>query len=181
MELGKQMDSSYTSEQIIGFMRENWPEIYATEEANALKDELFIYLGRVYNLSVGRTREVLSEFNLCMGEFDILLTLRRSPKPHVLTPTELQRSMLITSGGLTKLLYQLEARELISRSVQPQDKRSKLVHLTAKGKRLAERSLGKVRATSRNWLDQALTERENEQLRKLLSKAAAVLEQPGND
>ncbi|AKH22338.1 hypothetical protein AAY24_16330 [Sedimenticola thiotaurini] len=152
--------------------------MYETDETNALKDELFIYLGRVYNLGVSRTRDVLSEFNLCMGEFDILLTLRRSAKPHVLTPTELQKSMLITSGGLTKLLHQLEMRGLISRSVQPQDKRSKLVHLTAKGKKTAEKSLNRVQKKSRCWLDQALTERESKQLKKLLSKAAAVLEQP---
>lgn len=172
------MEGSYTSEQIIGFMRENWPEMYESDETRALRDELFIYLGRVYNLGVARTRNVLSEFNLCMGEFDILLTLRRSAKPHVLTPTELQRSMLITSGGLTKLLHQLEVRGLISRSVQPQDKRSKLVHLTATGKKTAEKSLERVQTTSRAWLDQALTENESEQLKGLLSKAAAVLEQP---
>ena len=100
--------------------------------------------------------------------------------PYVLTPTELQRSVLITSGGLTKLLYQLEARGLVSRSVQAQDKRSKLVHLTSKGKKLVERAVAEVMQVESQWIEQALSEKELEQLKKLLGKTAKAVERVPN-
>ena len=97
----------------------------------------------------------------------------------MLTPKELQRSLLITSGGLTKLLYQLEASELIRRSVQEHDKRSKLVHLTPNGKKIVGRAMAAMQESVKAWLDEAFTQREFEQLKQLLSKAACVLERKG--
>lgn len=164
------MSDNYSSEQIVGFMKDNWPEMYSPTH------EFIVYLNRVRDLGMARARETLAGFNLSTGEFDILATLRRSARPYVLTPTELQRSLLITSGGLTKLLYQLEASDLISRSVQAQDKRSKLVHLTPKGKKTAEKAMAAVQKVANDWLGDALPRRELEQMKNLLSKAARALE-----
>jgi DNA-binding MarR family transcriptional regulator len=52
---------------------------------------------------------------LSPSELDVLVTLRRSAAPWVLTPSEIQRALLITSGGLTKILQQLEGRGLVTR------------------------------------------------------------------
>lgn len=164
------MPDNYTSGQIIGFMRENWPEMYGSTH------EFLVYINRVRDLGFARIRETLARFNLSAGEFDILATLRRSARPHVLTPTELQRSLLITSGGLTKLLYQLEAAGLVSRSVQEQDKRSKLVHLTPKGKKTAQKAMAAIQDMANEWLDDALSKRELEQLKNLLGKTARAFE-----
>lgn len=164
------MSDQYTSNQIIESVKENWPEAHDTTH------EFVVYLNRVRDLSIARARETLAGFNLSLGEIDVLATLRHSAKPHVLTPTELQRSLLITSGGLTKLLYQLESRGLVSRSVQEQDKRSKLVHLTSKGKKTAEKAVAAVRQTTNGWIHSSLSERELDQLKNLLGKAAWGLE-----
>ena len=168
------MSDNYTSDQIIGFMQENWPDMYSPTH------EFLVYMNRVRDLGFARAREALAGFNLTAGEFDILATLRRSTPPHVLTPTELQRSLLITSGGLTKLLYQLEAAGLVSRSVQEQDKRSKLVHLTPKGKKVAAKAMQAVQGVTGEWLAEALSQRELGQLKTLLGKAARGLENPGS-
>lgn len=160
----------YTAKQINGFAQENWPEMYTSTH------EFSVYLYRVRDLNFARTRGVLAGFGLSVGEFDILSTLRRSPKPHVLTPTQLQQSVLITSGGLTKLLYQLEASGLIRRSVQVQDKRSKLVHLTSNGKETVGLAMAAAQRATKAWLDETFTEPELEQMKQLLSKAASVLE-----
>lgn len=162
---------NYTVKQINEFAQENWPEMHTPLH------EFSTYLYRVRDLSFTRAREATAGFNLSGGEFDILAALRRSPKPHVITPTELQHSLLITSGGLTKLLYQLAAAGLIKRSIQEQDKRSKLVHLTPKGKKIIGQAMVAAQATNKAWLDEAFTEQEFSQLRLLLSKAANVLEQ----
>lgn len=162
---------NYTAKQITEFAQENWSEMYTPLH------EFSVYLYRVRDLSFAQARDAVADFDLSAGQFDILATLRRSPEPHILSPGELQRSLLITSGGLTKLLHQLEAAELISRSIQEQDKRSKLVHLTPWGRAIVEKSMAVAQETTRTWLDEAFTEQEFTQLNLLLSKAARVLEQ----
>lgn len=156
-------------------MKENWSEMYSQTH------EFLIYLNRVRDLGFAQGRGVMTEFNLSPGEFDILATLRRTVPPNVLTPTELQRSVLVTSGGLTKLLHQLEARGLVSRSVQEQDKRSKLVHLTATGKKTIERAMKAVMQVENRWLNGALSPNELEKLKQLLGKAARAIENRGEE
>ena len=168
------MHDNYTADQIVEFMRAHWPELHSPV------GDFLIYLNRIRDLVHAQVREILTTFSLSTGEFDILATLRRTAMPYVLTPTELQRSVLITSGGLTKLLYQLEARGLVSRSVQAQDKRSKLVHLTPKGKKLVERAVAEVMRVESQWIEQALSAKELEQLKKLLGKTAKAVESVPN-
>lgn len=164
------MHENHTADQILEFAKDNWPQVHSPAQ------EFVVYLNRVRDLGFARARETMAGFKLSSGGFDILVTLRCSASPHVLTPTELQQSVLITSGGLTKLLYQLETDGLVRRSVQARDKRSKLVHLSAKGKKLIERAMKTVMQADKKWLGEALTPRELEQLKKLLGKAARALE-----
>lgn len=164
------MSDNYTADQIIKLGKENWPEI------SSMTLETVIYINRVRDLMFSRARKVMADFNLSPGELDILVTLRSSEKPYALTPGELQKTVLITSGGLTKLLYQLEESGFISRTVQEHDKRSRLVQLKAKGKKVIERAMPVLMKVENAWLDDALTQREHEQFIKLLGKAVAVLE-----
>ena len=164
------MTDNHTADEIIEMMKDNWPEIYSPEA------DSMIYMNRVQQFSHARVCEVLADFNLTLGEFDILATLRRSAKPHVLLPSQLQRSVLITSGGLTKMLYHLESIGLISRSVREKDKRCKRVHLTPKGKRVTEKAMAAAHDARDKWLDETYTKRELRELTDLLRKAARSLE-----
>lgn len=164
------MSDQYTSRQLIDSLKKNWRETYDSTH------EFVIYLNRVRDLSFAKARETLARFSLSIGEFDVLATLRCSADPHVATPTELQRSLLITSGGLTKLLHQLESRNLVSRSVQEQDKRSKLVHLTPKGKETIEEAMTAVQRMTNEWLGKSLSPHELDELTTLLGKAAQGIE-----
>ena len=151
-------------------IEENWPE------TSSLNHDVSIYLHRIRELGFADSRTLIAGYNLSPGEFDILASLRRSEPPYTLTPGELQRAVLITSGGLTKLLYQLENSNLIKRSVQEHDNRSKLVHLTSKGKRTIEKAMNALLGFHDEWLNKAFTRKEREQLRQLLGKAASALE-----
>ena len=64
------------------------------------------------------------------GEFDVLATLRRAGEPYALRPTELYRSLMISSGGLTARLDRLEGAGLIRRRAADDDARSVIVELT---------------------------------------------------
>ncbi|WP_404934345.1 MarR family winged helix-turn-helix transcriptional regulator [Nitratireductor sp. L15S-10] len=98
-------------------------------------------LGRIYRLSIlvrPGIEETFAAFGLDRGEFDVIATLRRAGAPYRLTPTELYRSLMITSGGLTHRLKRLEKAGLVKRAPSPEDGRSMMVELTSAGKTRAE-------------------------------------------
>lgn len=77
---------------------------------------------------------VFARHGVDTGEFDVLTTLMRSGPPYALRPTELFRSLMISSGGLTDRLNRLQKAGLISRPPSPGDRRSLLVQLTPEGR-----------------------------------------------
>jgi DNA-binding MarR family transcriptional regulator len=67
-------------------------------------------------------------------EFDVLSALRRSGPPFQLTPGELLRATLVTSGTMTNRIDRLAAADLVRRAPDPRDRRGVLVTLTERGK-----------------------------------------------
>ena len=94
-----------------------------------------IWLGRQYEETVTR---MLREPGLSYSDYDVIATLRRAGHPYELTPTELGRRVLLTSGGLTACLRRLETGGLITRRGVPEDRRRLLARLTPKGLDLIE-------------------------------------------
>lgn len=90
-------------------------------------------------------RAELAELGLTYAEFDVLATLRRSGAPYRLTPSELTRSLLLTSGGVSNVLLRLESAGLVAREAREGDARSRWVKLTAAGRRAADQALRAVR------------------------------------
>jgi DNA-binding MarR family transcriptional regulator len=98
-------------------------------------------VGRISRISTLIQRElevVFAEHGLAGAEFDVLATLRRAGP---LTPGELGRSTMVTSGGMTKLLDRLESRDLVRRAPDPRDRRGKLIALTRDGRSLVDRAV----------------------------------------
>ena len=61
---------------------------------------------------------------------DVLAALRRSGPRHELNPKHLLETVMLSSGGMTKRLDQLEHAGLVKRSPDPGDRRGTLVRLT---------------------------------------------------
>jgi DNA-binding MarR family transcriptional regulator len=108
------------------------------------------------------------------GEFDVLASLRRAGRPYRLTPTELSKALMVTSGGMTKRLSALEGRGLIRREPDPNDGRSTTVSLTREGKRLVETILPEHVANERRLLGE-LSNKERAELAALLETLAVSL------
>lgn len=101
-------------------------------------------VGRVIHLASrwrSRLDEALKPFGLHYTDLDVLATLRRSGAPYRMTPTELTRLVLLTSGAMTAALRRLEAKGLLSRAPDPDDGRVKAVLLTEAGKRLIDEAI----------------------------------------
>ncbi|UJF16897.1 MarR family transcriptional regulator [Vibrio sp. SS-MA-C1-2] len=150
-------------EVILSMFKDNWPEI-----ESEISPAIFRIV-RVYQ-DLSQQLESSSEAQgLQRADFGVLSALRRSPKPYILTPTEISHSLLFSSGGLTKVLYRLEKLEYIQRLTNEVDKRSKLVQLTDSGKVLVERLLQQQLSYEQHYLS-PLSKQEQQQLDGLLVK-----------
>jgi DNA-binding MarR family transcriptional regulator len=115
---------------------------------------------------------VFERHGLDTGEFDVLATLLRSGAPYQLRPTELYKSLMISSGGLTARLTRLEAAGLVRRVPSEADARSLLVELTSVGRKRTEIAFREDMAVEKSLLA-ALTAEERDQLGRLLARLAA--------
>jgi DNA-binding MarR family transcriptional regulator len=137
----------------------------------------FAVVGRISRLAVlllEALEPVFADHELTGGEFDVLAALRRAGSPYRLTPSELSRGLIITSGGLTRRLHALEARGLIRRMPDPEDRRSTPVALTPSGKLLVEDVLTQ-HVLNEDRLLAGLTEDERDRLAALLRTLACSL------
>lgn len=138
-------------------------------------------LGRLHAIGERLIEATLSPFELAIGDFDVLAALRRSGAPHRLTPTQLYKALMITSGAMTNRLDRLESRGLLERTDDPADRRGILVCLTEAGRALIDRAVEAHVANEARLLS-ALTRAEQSALdatlRKLLVSFEAHLHEP---
>lgn len=117
---------------------------------------------------------IFKAHGLDSGEADVLFSLLRSGPPYRLRPTELFRSLMISSGGLTDRLNRLTKAGLIRRAAAEGDGRSLPVELTEEGIRRAREAFREDMAVETAMLD-GLTEDEQAQLADLLRKLARTI------
>ena len=103
------------------------------------------------------------------GDYGVLAPLRRAGAPHELTPTELARHRMMTSGGMTAALDRLERKGLVTRVPNPADRRGSLVRLTEAGRDVMDEAMTQHVLTEQR-LVASLDEHERNQLRALLRK-----------
>jgi DNA-binding MarR family transcriptional regulator len=124
--------------------------------------------------------EPLRERGLEPGWFDVLAALRRTGPPYELNPKRLMETVMLSSGGMTKRLDRLERAGLVKRGPDPGDRRGTLVRLTARGKRMADRTVDLHIANEERLLE-PLDEAERHALDGLLRKLLTELELPAED
>lgn len=95
-------------------------------------------IGRLAETIDALLRPTFAAAGLGNGDFDVLAALRRSGAPYALSPGDLSRAMLVTTGAVSKRLDRLERRGLIERSVAAIDARARLVALTPPGLELVD-------------------------------------------
>lgn len=135
-----------------------------------------VLLGRLAEaalvISRDRLNPLFARFDLQPGEFDVLATLRRSGKPHALTPTELYEAAMISSGSMTNRIDRLEKVGFVMRKPNPADKRGTLVGLTVQGLALIDRVID-AHVANQQAIVSGLNAREQSQLSGLLAKLLA--------
>ncbi|UII74515.1 MarR family transcriptional regulator [Flagellimonas sp. HMM57] len=116
-----------------------------------------------------QTSLALQEYGIYYTDLDVLATLRRAGEPYQLSPTQLRKSVLITSGAMTALLDRLEKMELLYRLPDPKDGRVSLAVLSNQGRKIIDKAIAvRFKAAESNLLN--LNKSERKQLAELLKK-----------
>ena len=131
--------------------------------------EVFSRISRLARLLDRARRDAFTAQALEPWEFDVLAALRRAGRPYRLSPGQLLRETMVTSGTMTNRIDRLGARGLVARSPDPHDRRGVLVGLTTAGKRAVDGAFESLIASERDLLAQ-LSTAERRQLATLLKR-----------
>ncbi|MFI7698310.1 MarR family winged helix-turn-helix transcriptional regulator [Nonomuraea sp. NPDC049480] len=103
--------------------------------------ELSKRVARLDQLFEQAVKAELAELGLTYAEFDVLITLSRAEPPNRMKPSELSKSLHLTSGGISNVLQRLTAAGYVEREANTGDARSRWVQLTDEGRRVAKAAL----------------------------------------
>ncbi|NBE55047.1 MarR family winged helix-turn-helix transcriptional regulator [Streptomyces boluensis] len=133
-----------------------------------------LVIGRLFRLTDALDQQLRPPFaaaKLGNGDFDVLAALRRAGEPYALSAGELSRTVMVTTGAITKRVDRLEARDLVARTVAETDSRGRLITLTAEGVALTDELIA-VHLDNQRQLVAGLSEDEQAQLADLLARLA---------
>lgn len=168
-------DAPDAVDRMLDIWKRELPDLdLATEGIVERIQKLSRYLDRAMN-------ETLVEFNLNLGEWQLLGALRKSGPPYRRSPGQLAEAMGISSGAMTNRLDRLEAAGLIRRLPDPSDRRALEVELTDAGWRAWQDTVGaqaRKEALVASALDEAEKGRLNDLLRRLMLAFAEVAGPP---
>ncbi len=112
-------------------------------------------------------RACFADHGLETWEFDVLAALRRAGDPYQLTPGQLLRETMVTSGTMTNRVDRLTDRGLAAREDRPDDRRGVLVTLTEQGRECVDGALADLLVAERDLL-RGLSATDREQLTRAL-------------
>jgi DNA-binding MarR family transcriptional regulator len=112
---------------------------------------------------------VFAEHGLQPGEFDILATLRRAAGSLGVGAGALASSAMVTSGAITNRIDRLVAKGLVTRDLDPTNRRAVRIALTPAGRQLVDRAVVEHVANERRLLA-GLDPEGQEQLAALLKR-----------
>ena len=105
-------------------------------DSKALALKLWIVLARTHNAVSQRAADDVSRHGLTLAEFAVLEALyHKGP----LLLGEVQKKILVSSGGVTYLVDRLEKRGLVRRKLCEEDRRARYAELTEEGTALMDR------------------------------------------
>lgn len=155
------------------------PEAHSLDVDDATRTalRLWVILSRAHAALATHTAADIARHGLTLAEFGILEALYHVG-PMLLG--EVQKRILVSSGGITFLMDRLVAKELVERRSCNTDRRARYAALTAKGQALmAEIFPGHAAAIAQAM--QGLTQEEQQQaadLLRTLGRVAAGLAEP---
>jgi MarR family 2-MHQ and catechol resistance regulon transcriptional repressor len=159
------------------------PDVAPRARGDAATDtalKLWVVLARAYGAVQAHAAADVARRGLTIAEFAVLEALyHKGP----LLLGEIQRKILVSSGGVTFLVDRLAAKGLVERRSCPDDRRARYAALTKKGERLMAEIFPEHAAVIRRTLGglSAREQREATALLRTLGRTAAELPLPAGE
>jgi len=132
-------------------------------------------LKRIARILDREMEPVFAQHGLNLASFDVLATLLRSGEPFQLSPGELMKNTMVTSGTMTNRIDQLVKGGLVERVPNPDDGRSVHIALTNNGRRVIDRAI-EDHVENLHRLTAGVDENAFAELDRLLGQYLAALE-----
>jgi DNA-binding MarR family transcriptional regulator len=136
--------------------------------------EVFSRISRLARLLDLARRDAFTAHDVEPWEFDVLAALRRTGKPYQLSPGQLLRETMVTSGTMTNRIDRLTERGFVERSPDPNDRRGVLVGLSTAGKKAVDGAFETLLDSERDLLTE-LSDSERNDLAGLLKRLMGPL------
>jgi len=154
--------------QIVGQPGESLPEKHHDAVSEPAAVRLWLRLLTCSITIEKRVRRRLAEeFETTLPRFDVLAALER--RPVGMTMGELSKALLVSGGNLTSLVRQLEQNGHVKMLRDPQDRRSWVVTITARGRK----SFKVMALQHQHWIAEmfgGMSARHRDQLYELLAE-----------
>ncbi|MCR8844490.1 MarR family transcriptional regulator [Paenibacillus sp. SC116] len=131
---------------------------------NTIGSLIWLRLMRFTNQSNQMSNEFLKRFDLTTAQFDVLMQIR-TYQP--LTQMELAEKVIVTQGGISRMLARLEKEGYI---VRKQDWKTKTISLTEKAEAILEHVMPEQLAFQTSFFDDVLSEEEQKTLYALMTR-----------
>ena len=125
---------------------------------------VWLRMMRFTNQSNQLSNKFLNRFNLTTAQFDVLMQIKTYAP---LTQSELAKRVIVTQGGMSRMLARLEKEEWI---LKKQDWKTKTISLTAKGEQIIDAAIPYQLQFQTSFFEDVLTEEELKTLYVLMSK-----------
>ncbi|AVH95687.1 MarR family transcriptional regulator [Streptomyces sp. WAC00288] len=148
---------------------------WVKERPDAAEDlwpvELFARIQRLARVVDKSAKATAAAHGVEHGEFDVLTTLQRSGPPYALTAGAFLKASMVTSGAITNRIDKMEAKGLVERVRESDDRRTVKIRLTARGHEVTRVAFADHLANYAQLLagvDRGLVEKTAEGLRQVL-------------
>ncbi|MFF0742914.1 MarR family winged helix-turn-helix transcriptional regulator [Streptomyces sp. NPDC004111] len=150
-------------------------EQWVTERPDVADDlwpvQLFARVQRLGQLVEKSAKAVAATYGVERGEFDVLTTLQRSGPPYALTAGAFIKASMVTSGAITNRIDRMEAKGLVERVRDGDDRRTVRIRLTEHGHEVTRAAFAghlENYAQLLAGVDRELVAEAGDQLRKVL-------------
>ncbi|GAA3120650.1 MarR family winged helix-turn-helix transcriptional regulator [Streptomyces echinatus] len=148
---------------------------WAEERPDVVEDlwpvQLFGRIQRLARVVDKSARAAAAAHGVEHGEFDVLTTLQRSGPPYTLTAGAFVKASMVTSGAITNRIDKMEAKGLVERVRDDDDRRTIKIRLTEHGHEITRAAFADHLANYAQLLadvDRGVVDKTAEGLRRVL-------------
>ena len=102
-------------------------------------EDMVYGVASIHDLLERKLTAVFKPFNLNIAKFNILMVIKHIGKGRGISQKDISKELIVTASNTSHFIYELEKKGQITHSVQPADRRIKLIFITKKGSSLLDK------------------------------------------